>query len=93
MKFISEIKLTVLGKEAKENATTGKTSYSLAVMQGSEAGSITTTEEVFNAVAPLHSYTFAQTYDDKYNYAKITDVDVKTEKYAFATDNKAGAGK
>lgn len=93
MKFISVIKLTVLGKESSVSETTGKTSYKLAVMQGSEAGSITCNEDVFNAVAPLHSYTFAQTYDDKYNYAKISDVDVKTEKYAFATDNKAGAGK
>lgn len=87
MKFISTIKLTVLGKEAKETST-GKTSYTLAVMQGSEAGSTTCTEEVFNAVEPLHSYNFNQTYDDKYNYAKITDVDTKSKAYAFA-----GAGK
>ena len=93
MKINGTAKVTVLGKEATTSETTGKTGYKLAIMQGSEAGSITTTEEVFNAVAPLHSYTFAQTYDDKYNYAKITDVDVKTEKYAFATDNKGTAGK
>lgn len=79
MKLTGKMKITVLAKESKINESTGKTSYSMTIMQGSEAGGITCTEDVFNAVKPLHSYEFFGTYDDKYNYMKLTGVDAKTE--------------
>lgn len=79
MKLTEKMKITVLAKEAKLNETSGRTSYGLTVMQNSEAGSITCTKEVFEAIKPLHSYDFLATYDDKYSYMKLTDVDPKTE--------------
>lgn len=79
MKLNSKMRITVLAKEAKTSATTGKESYSLAIMQGAEAGSITCTKEVYDTVEPLHAYDFAGTYDDRYNYMKLTDVDAKTK--------------
>lgn len=79
MKINSKMRITVLAKEAKTSATTGKESFSLAIMQNAEAGSITCTKEVYDTVKPLHSYDFMGTYDDKYNYMKLTDVDPKTE--------------
>ena len=42
MKINSKMRITVLAKEAKTSATTGKESYSLAIMQGAEAGSLFT---------------------------------------------------
>ena len=79
MKLIGEMKITVLSKEVKTSATSGKESYSLAILQNSEAGSIFCTKDVFDAVKPFHTYKVYSTYDDKYNYMKLTDVDVKTE--------------
>lgn len=79
MKLTGKMKITVLAKERKHNDSTGKDSFSMTIMQGSEAGGITCTEDVFNAVKPLHSYDFFGTYDDKYNYMKLTGVDAKTE--------------
>lgn len=80
MKLTGKMALTVLSKEVRHSDSTGKDSYNLAVLQGSEAGSITCTEDVFNGIKPLHTYDFYGTYDDKYNYMKITSVDVKSEK-------------
>ena len=79
MKLTGRMKITVLAKEARLNETSGKTGHTLTVMQNSEAGSITCTKEVYDLVKPLHSYDFLGTYDDKYNYMKLTDVDPKTE--------------
>lgn len=79
MKLTGKMKITVLAKESKKNETSGKMSYGLTVMQNAEAGSITCTEEVFNAVKPMHSYDMFGTYDDKYSYMKLTGVDPKTE--------------
>ena len=79
MKLTGRMKITVLAKESKLNETNGKTSYGLTIMQGSEAGSITCTKEVFDVVKPLHTYDFFGTYDDKYSYMKLSDVDPKTE--------------
>ncbi len=79
MKLAGKMKIVVLAKEATVNETTGKTGYKLTVMQGSEAGSITCGQDVYNSIKPLHSYEFTGTYDDKYSYMKLTSVDVKTE--------------
>lgn len=79
MKLTGRMKITVLAKEAKQNETSGKTSYGLTVMQNSEAGSITCTKEVYDVVKPLHSYEFYGIYDDKYSYMKLNNVDPKTE--------------
>lgn len=79
MKLTGKMKITVLAKESKLNETSGKTSHGLTIMQGSEAGSITCTKEVFDVVKPLHTYDLFGTYDDKYSYMKITDVDLKSE--------------
>ena len=79
MKITAKARITVLAKEVKTSATTGKESYSLAIMQGAEAGSITCAKEVFDVVKPLHSYDVLTVYDDKYNYMKLSDVDPKTE--------------
>lgn len=80
MKITANINIAVLGKEAKTIATTGKESYSLAILQGSEAGNISCVQDVFNIVKPLHTYTVTAVYDDKYQYMRITSVDVRTEK-------------
>ena len=79
MKLIGRMKITVLAKEVKTSATSGKESYSLAIMQNTEAGSIFCSKEVFEVVKPLHTYEMYGIYDDKYNYMKITDVDAKSE--------------
>lgn len=83
MKINGIAKITVLGKEATQSESTGKMGYKLAIMQGSEAGSISCLEDVFNAVKPLYSYNATLTYDDKYNYARLTSVDAKSEVPAF----------
>ena len=80
MKITANINIAVLEKEAKTIATTGKESYSLAILQGSEAGNISCVQDVFNIVKPLHTYTVTAVYDDKYQYMRITSVDVRTEK-------------
>lgn len=80
MKIKSIVNATVMGKESKLIESTGRTSYTLAIMQGAEAGSIGCTEDVFNVVKPLCSYDLTGTYDDKYNYMRITGVDARTEK-------------
>ena len=83
MKINGTAKVTVLGKEATISETTGKTGYKLAIMQGSEAGSIGCTEDVYNSVEVLNRYDAVLTYDDKYNYARLTSVDVKSKTPAF----------
>ena len=79
MKLIGKMKITVLAKEVKTSATTGRESFTLAILQNSEAGSISCTKEVYDLVRPYHTYEMLGTYDDKYNYMKITDVDAKSE--------------
>lgn len=83
MKINGTAVITVLGKESTTSETTGKTGYKLAVMQGSEAGSIGCTEEVYNNVEVLNKYNAQLTYDDKYNYARLTAVDVRSKTPAF----------
>ena len=38
MKITANIDIAVLGKEAKTSTSTGRESYTLAILQGSEAG-------------------------------------------------------
>ena len=80
MKINAQIKIAVLGKEAKKSETTGKESYTLAILQGSEAGNISCVKDVFDVVQPLHTYVVGATYDDKYNYMRFTSVDEKSAK-------------
>ena len=80
MKNTANINIAVLGKDSKTSVTTGKESYSLAILQGSEAGNISCVQDVFNIVKPLHTYTVTAVYDDKYQYMRVTSVDIRTEK-------------
>ena len=80
MKITANINVTVLGKDSTVSESTGRESYKLAILQGSEAGNISCTKDVFDVVKPLHSYTVAAVYDDKYQYMKLSSVDLKTEK-------------
>lgn len=79
MKIVGKMKITVLAKNSKVNESNGKISYSLTIMQDSEAGAISCSKEVFDLVKTLHSYDFLGTYDDKYGYMKLSNVDVKSE--------------
>lgn len=83
MKITSFIQVSVLGKESKVSESTGKESYSLAILQGNEAGNISCTKDVFDVVKPLHTYTVSAVYDDKYNYMRVNGVDLKTEKSMY----------
>lgn len=85
MKITATINVSVLGKEAKKIESTGRDSYSLAILQGNEAGNISCTADVFDAVKPLHSYAVTAVYDDKYNYMRVSGVDVRTEKPMYST--------
>lgn len=80
MKITANINVTVLGKEANISESTGRESYKLAILQGSEAGNISCSKDVFDVVKPMHSYVVAAVYDDKYQYMKLSSVDLKTEK-------------
>lgn len=80
MKITANINVTVLGKESAANESTGRESYKLAILQGSEAGNISCSKDIFDVVKPMHSYTVVAVYDDKYQYMKLSAVDLKTEK-------------
>lgn len=85
MKITTKGRLSVLNKEVSQIESNGqkRDSYKLAVMQGAEAGSITCSKDIFEEVKPLQSYIFDFVYDDKYNYQKVTKVDMTSEKPAF----------
>jgi len=78
MKITANINVTVLGKEANISESTGRESFKLAILQGSEAGNISCSKDVFDVVKPMHSYVVAAVYDDQ--YMKLSAVDLKTEK-------------
>ncbi len=80
MKITANIDIAVLGKEAKTSASTGRESYTLAILQGLEAGNISCVKDVFDLVKPLHTYTVTAVYDDKYQYMRVSSVDVRSEK-------------
>lgn len=80
MKIESIINASVMGKQSKLTESTGRTSFSLAIMQGGEAGSVSCTEDVYNLVKPFHSYNLIGVYDDKYNYMRVTGVVSGSEK-------------
>ncbi|MCC8163417.1 MAG: hypothetical protein LIO86_09730 [Lachnospiraceae bacterium] len=80
MRVTAKIEASVLQKETRIVESTGKPSYTLAIMQGTQAGSISCTEAAYNLVKPFCSYVLTGVYDDKYQYMRITDVDIKTEK-------------
>lgn len=84
MKIKATINLIILGKEARTSESTGKESYQLAVLQGSEAGNISCVEEVYKVVKPFHGYSVGVVYDDKYQYMRVTSVDLKSEKLAVS---------
>lgn len=79
MKITANINITVLGKERK-TLSTGKDSFTLAILQGAEAGNISCVQDVFDVVKPLHMYTVTAVYDDKYQYMRVTAVDAHSEK-------------
>lgn len=80
MKITANINVAILGKESIVSESTGRESYKLAILQGSEAGNISCTKDVFDVVKPYHSYAVSAVYDDKYQYMRLTSVDLKTEK-------------
>lgn len=83
MKLSATVDIVVLGKESSVSESTGKEAFKLAIMQGSEAGSISCLKDVYSSVKPLHRYNATLTYDDKYNYARLTGIDIKSEVLAF----------
>lgn len=80
MKITSIINVSVLGKKSTIAESTGKESYSLAILQGNEAGNISCVKDVFDAVKPLNSYSVTSVYDDRYQYMRVTAVDLRSEK-------------
>lgn len=70
MRLSMTAKVKVLAKESRES--NGNTYYSLAILQDSQAGSISCNKDVFGLVEPMNDYELAITYNDIYKSLSAT---------------------
>ncbi|TCL59972.1 hypothetical protein EDD76_103163 [Kineothrix alysoides] len=86
MKLSLNCGVMILAKNSRVG-TNGNTYYNLAILQDSEAGTISCSKEVFESVDPMKPYGLQFSYNDQYKSLSVSGVLLSNEKESVSNSD------